>query len=61
MMGVTTGDEELPHTANQQAIPCSIVVSIPACHAGDPGSIPGGGATFFPLFSSAITNHFLFL
>ena len=21
----------------------SIVVSIPACHAGDPGSIPGGG------------------
>ncbi|KEH41265.1 hypothetical protein MTR_1g047570 [Medicago truncatula] len=28
---------------------CSIVVSIPACHAGDPGSIPGSGfepATF---------------
>jgi hypothetical protein len=23
---------------------CSIVVSIPACHAGDPGSIPGSGA-----------------
>ena len=23
---------------------CSIVVSIPACHAGDPGSIPGNGA-----------------
>ena len=22
----------------------SIVVSIPACHAGDPGSIPGRGA-----------------
>nr|PNR40654.1 hypothetical protein PHYPA_018057 [Physcomitrium patens] len=22
---------------------CSIVVSIPACHAGDPGSIPGSG------------------
>ena len=22
---------------------CSIVVSIPACHAGDPGSIPGNG------------------
>lgn len=21
----------------------SIVVSMPACHAGDPGSIPGGG------------------
>ena len=26
---------------------CSIVVSIPACHAGDPGSIPGNGAFFF--------------
>ncbi|PVH65670.1 hypothetical protein PAHAL_1G048700 [Panicum hallii] len=25
---------------------CSIVVSIPACHAGDPGSIPGNGAPF---------------
>ncbi|URD80529.1 hypothetical protein MUK42_10698 [Musa troglodytarum] len=25
---------------------CSIVVSIPACHAGDPGSIPGNGDTF---------------
>ena len=25
----------------------SIVVSIPACHAGDPGSIPGRGAFFF--------------
>ena len=26
---------------------CSIVVSIPACHAGDPGSIPGNGVDFF--------------
>ena len=25
----------------------SIVVSIPACHAGDPGSIPGRGVYFF--------------
>ena len=25
---------------------CSIVVSIPACHAGDPGSIPGNGVDF---------------
>ncbi|KRX85490.1 hypothetical protein T06_8308 [Trichinella sp. T6] len=24
----------------------SIVVSIPACHAGDPGSIPGRGEVF---------------
>ncbi|CAN0879521.1 hypothetical protein LINGRAHAP2_LOCUS13097 [Linum grandiflorum] len=31
---------------------CSIVVSIPACHAGDLGSIPGNGVSiFFPLFS----------
>ena len=27
-------------------IRCSIVVSISACHAEDPGSIPGGGALF---------------
>ncbi|CAD5174025.1 unnamed protein product, partial [Musa acuminata subsp. malaccensis] len=26
---------------------CSIVVSIPACHAGDPGSIPGNGEIYF--------------
>ena len=26
---------------------CSIVVSIPACHAGDPGSIPGNGGFVF--------------
>ena len=25
----------------------SIVVSIPACHAGDPGSIPGRGDVLF--------------
>ncbi|EWS74387.1 hypothetical protein TTHERM_000268189 (macronuclear) [Tetrahymena thermophila SB210] len=29
---------------NQYEIRDSIVVSIPACHAGDPGSIPGLGA-----------------
>ena len=27
-------------------IRCSIVVSISACHAEDPGSIPGGGGLF---------------
>ena len=26
----------------------SIVASIPACHAGDPGSIPGRGDSFVP-------------
>ena len=29
------------------AILDSIEVSIPACHAGDPGSIPGRGDQFF--------------
>ena len=35
----------------------SIAVSIPACHAGDPGSIPGRGYTF--LFLIAIRNKIL--
>ena len=26
---------------------CSIVVSIPACHAGDPGSLPSNGVLTF--------------
>jgi hypothetical protein len=34
----------------------SIVVSIPACHAGDPGSIPGLGDNFFDL-QSIRQNH----
>ena len=33
------------------------MVSIPACHAGDPGSIPGEGAYFF-FFLSLITFIF---
>ncbi|URE18752.1 hypothetical protein MUK42_05455, partial [Musa troglodytarum] len=32
-----------------QSSRCSIVVSIPACHAGDPGSIPGNGDFDFGL------------
>lgn len=36
----------------------SIVVSIPACHAGDPGSIPGGGA--FALQATPVLIIFLF-
>ena len=32
-----------------QPFPVSIVVSIPACHAGDRGSIPRRGGTFFSL------------
>jgi hypothetical protein len=34
-------------------IRCSIVASIPACHAGDPGSIPGGGVPVFDERSGA--------
>ena len=47
---------------------CSIVVSIPACHAGDPGSIPGNGASclaivmshpegFYPSSQSAVYSR----
>ena len=38
---------------------CSIVVSIPACHAGDPGSIPGNGA-FFVVLSVFISSPLFF-
>ena len=39
-------------TITSTTIRGSIVVSIPACHAGNPGSIPGLGAFFFffPVF-----------
>ena len=33
---------------------CSIVVSISACHAEDPGSIPGGGVSFHVLASCSL-------
>jgi hypothetical protein len=33
---------------------CSIVVSIPACHAGDPGSIPGNGDIFLLFFKRSL-------
>ena len=39
---------------------CSIVVSIPACHAGDPGSIPGNGVFLF-LLASRVCVCFAFL
>ena len=38
-----------------QPVPVSIVVSIPACHAGDRGSIPRRGDAFFP-----VRNELLF-
>ena len=43
-------DEINPNRVNidySQPSRCSIVVSISACHADDPGSIPGNGAFFF--------------
>ena len=39
-----------PHFIPFQTFRGSIVVSIPACHAGDPGSIPGLGVFFFVLW-----------
>ena len=40
------------HQSDDNNIRCSTVVSIPACHAGDPGSIPGAGA-----FLSDTSHH----
>lgn len=34
------------HSPKVHQIRCSIVVSTSACHAEDPGSIPGGGVCF---------------
>uniref|UniRef100_A0A3Q7FV37 Uncharacterized protein n=1 Tax=Solanum lycopersicum TaxID=4081 RepID=A0A3Q7FV37_SOLLC len=34
----------------------NIVVSIPACHAGDPGSIPGNGVRFCPAGDSGFPD-----
>lgn len=39
---------ELREKCFRYEILVSIVVSIPACHAGDPGSIPGRGVPFSP-------------
>lgn len=36
-------------------IPDSIVVSIPRCHRGDPGSIPGPGDSFFSQLASGFS------
>ena len=35
----------------------SIVVSIPACHAGDPGSIPGRGGNSFKLVNILLKSR----
>ena len=39
------------HSKIDGMIRCSIVVSISACHAEDPGSIPGGGVFCKYLFT----------
>ena len=38
------------------AHPLSIVVNISACHAEDPGSIPGGGACFVYVWTADIKD-----
>ena len=47
-------DEILYEEISNIACRCSIVVSIPACHAGDPGSIPGNGEFFYFSQSEAV-------
>ena len=42
---------EIVRVAVGAGILVSIVVSIPACHAGDPGSIPGREVVALPLLS----------
>lgn len=44
-----------------QAILDSIEVSIPACHAGDPGSIPGRGVNYFLPYSHNLDEIFITL
>ncbi len=39
----------------------SIEASIPACHAGDPGSIPGRGVNLVVLFCCLFSKNFYFL
>ena len=43
----------IPHVGKKKNV-CrdSIAVSIPACHAGDPGSIPGRGVFFIVAFGA---------
>ena len=38
----------------------SIVVSIPACHAGDRGSIPRRGVLYFFIISLFMVHDFIF-
>ncbi len=38
----------------------SIEASIPACHAGDPGSIPGRGVNLVVLFLLLFKNFFYY-
>ena len=55
-------DDQLKHDILSTYFTCrhvldSIVVSIPACHAGDRGSIPRRGANFFPLASGNLEDR----
>ena len=43
--------------AGFKQIRCSIVVSISACHAEDPGSIPGGGVLSFGIHAQVRIPH----
>ena len=47
---------DISQILNCRAIRCSIVVSISACHAEDPGSIPGRG-DYCLLLGAAAREH----
>ena len=44
--------------AGLKQIRCSIVVSISACHAEDPGSIPGGGVLTFGIHTQVLIPRY---
>ena len=58
---------EINHEMTDAQVPCdvrcaylsigdNIVVSIPACHAGDPGSIPGRRGIRFTTFKNVLAR-----
>ena len=47
---------EVMNEGNGRCLRDSIVVSISACHVEDPGSIPGRGASLFPLIPRLFTS-----
>ena len=57
---MTSGMYDMPVLSVQQSLLGSIVVSIPACHAGDRGSIPRRGDQIFFWSVSFLISSFKF-